>query len=66
MSKMSLTTFNTLLGSRWNELRHRAGEWRRRARLRHELTNLSDGGLRDIGVSRSEVDFESSKSFWQV
>jgi uncharacterized protein YjiS (DUF1127 family) len=68
MSTMNLriTTFRPLHTSRWNELTGRIGEWRRRARSRYELTTLSDGSLRDIGLSRCDVDFEASKPFWQA
>ena len=68
MSTMNLriTTFRPLHQSRWNQLAGRIGEWRRRARSRYELTMLSDGNLRDIGLSRCDVDFEASKPFWQA
>ena len=35
----------------------RTCEWRSRARSHHELMNLSDRILRDIGVSRRDVVF---------
>jgi len=41
-------------------------EWRNRARSRHELANLSDRQLRDIGLSRYSANFESSKPFWRA
>jgi uncharacterized protein YjiS (DUF1127 family) len=37
----------------------------RRARQRRDLAALSDHGLRDIGLSRSDVDLEISKPFWR-
>jgi uncharacterized protein YjiS (DUF1127 family) len=39
-------------------------EWRRRARSRHELSNLDDRTLMDICVSRAAARFEASKAFW--
>jgi uncharacterized protein YjiS (DUF1127 family) len=68
MSTMNLgiTTSRSFRRSRWHQLQHHIGEWRQRARSRHELTTLSDGGLRDIGLSRCDAGFESSKPFWQV
>ncbi|MBO0717583.1 MAG: DUF1127 domain-containing protein [Rhizobiales bacterium] len=39
-------------------------EWR--ARSRHQLANLSDKELRDIGLSRYGANFETSKSFWRA
>jgi len=37
----------------------------RRARQRRDLAALSDHALNDIGLSRSDVDFELSKPFWR-
>ena len=40
--------------------------WRERSRSRAELRMLSDDILRDIGVSRSQVNFEADKPFWRA
>ncbi|MGE5511366.1 MAG: DUF1127 domain-containing protein [Bacteroidota bacterium] len=40
--------------------------WLRRARLRHELSLLSDEQMRDAGLTRQMVRRESEKPFWQV
>ena len=47
-------------------LRELVAEWRRRAGGRVELTHLSDHELRDIGVTRAEVDRECTKPFWRA
>ena len=39
--------------------------WQERARERNRLAALDDHMLRDMGISRSEVDFESRKHFWE-
>ena len=39
--------------------------WRNRARSRHLLLQLDDRMLRDVGLSRSDVDRECAKHFWQ-
>lgn len=39
--------------------------WRRRARERAQLAALSDRMLSDIGVSRADAIFLSSKPFWK-
>ena len=39
--------------------------WRERARSRHLLLQLDDRMLRDVGLSRSDVDHECAKHFWQ-
>ena len=39
--------------------------WRERARSRHLLLELDDRMLRDVGLSRSDVDRECTKHFWQ-
>jgi uncharacterized protein YjiS (DUF1127 family) len=41
-------------------------EWRQRARERRELATLDDYLLHDIGLSRSQAQFESGKPFWRV
>jgi uncharacterized protein YjiS (DUF1127 family) len=38
----------------------------RRARQRRELAALSDHSLRDIGLSRADVDVEISKPIWRT
>ena len=38
----------------------------RRARQRRDLAALSDHALRDIGLSRTEVDVEIDKPFWRA
>jgi uncharacterized protein YjiS (DUF1127 family) len=40
-------------------------EWRRRAKGRRELARLDERMLRDIGVTRAEAVFLSSKPFWK-
>jgi uncharacterized protein YjiS (DUF1127 family) len=36
-----------------------------RARQRRQLAGLSDAMLRDIGLTRSDVDAETRKPFWR-
>ena len=38
--------------------------WRERARQRRHLSELDDRMLRDIGVSRADVEHEMSLPFW--
>ncbi len=40
--------------------------WQRRAAQRHALATLDDRMLRDLGLSRSEVTWESRKPFWRA
>ena len=40
--------------------------WRDRIRQRSELAMLSDRDLLDFGCSRSDVDTEIRKAFWQA
>jgi len=37
----------------------------RRARQRRDLAALSDHNLRDIGLTRNDVDLEVRKPFWR-
>jgi uncharacterized protein YjiS (DUF1127 family) len=39
--------------------------WMDRRRQRSALDRLSDHMLKDIGVSRADVDFEARKPFWR-
>ena len=41
------------------------GTWRRRARERRELANLDARTLRDLGMSRGDIQFEAAKPFWR-
>ena len=47
------------------DLLSRFRAWRERARSRHLLLQLDDRMLRDVGLSRSDVDCECAKHFWQ-
>ena len=40
-------------------------EWRERSRQRRALLRLDDRMLRDIGLSRADVEGEVSKPFWR-
>jgi uncharacterized protein YjiS (DUF1127 family) len=39
--------------------------WQERQRDRHRLASLDDRLLRDVGLSRADVEGEISKRFWQ-
>jgi len=39
--------------------------WLERWRERRQLAALSDHMLKDIGVSRADIDFEARKKFWR-
>ena len=41
------------------------GAWRRRARERRHLGSFNDRMLKDIGLSRADVDGETTKPFWR-
>jgi uncharacterized protein YjiS (DUF1127 family) len=40
-------------------------QWQERARSRHLLRQLDDRMLRDVGLSRCDVNRECTKHFWQ-
>jgi uncharacterized protein YjiS (DUF1127 family) len=63
---MTFTSLTTQSGSRWNEMKHQFAEWRRWMRSRRELHGLSDQTLRDIGVSRCDVQREATKPIWMA
>jgi uncharacterized protein YjiS (DUF1127 family) len=68
MTTMSedFTTYHPRRAWSWRTVRQRLAEWRCRARSRHELRNLSDRCLRDIGLCREAADFDASRPFWMV
>jgi uncharacterized protein YjiS (DUF1127 family) len=39
--------------------------WLRRAKMRHELSMLSEEQMRDVGLDRQTARRESKKPFWQ-
>jgi uncharacterized protein YjiS (DUF1127 family) len=39
--------------------------WRRRAADRQHLPTLDDGMLRDVGLSRADIETEAGKPFWR-
>lgn len=41
-------------------------DWRERSRQRRHLAGLDHHMLRDIGLSRADVDQEVSKPFWRI
>ena len=40
--------------------------WQERARQRYQLQQMDERALRDIGLSRADVQAECSKPFWMV
>lgn len=58
------TTFRAHHVSGWKQVKHQFAKWRQLSRSRDDLASLSDAILRDIGLSRAQAAFESSKPFW--
>ena len=40
--------------------------WRQRYRERRQLASLSDHTLKDIGLSRADIEVEIAKRFWRL
>ena len=66
MMNLSISTFRPYHSPRWSQLKHHFNDWQRYARSRHELMNLSDRTLRDIGLLRCDAGFEAPKPFWMA
>ena len=41
-------------------------DWQDRARQRHNLLEMDDHLLRDIGLSRADLENEATKPFWRA
>jgi uncharacterized protein YjiS (DUF1127 family) len=41
-------------------------EWWRRAHSRREIVMLDDRTIGDLGISRSQIEFEAQKPFWRA
>lgn len=41
------------------------GVWLQRSHMRHQLSQLPDYRLKDIGISQEEALLESQKPFWE-
>jgi uncharacterized protein YjiS (DUF1127 family) len=41
-------------------------EWSRRAHSRREIVMLDDRTIGDLGISRSQIEFEAQKPFWRA
>ncbi len=50
----------------WRRAVNPVGMWNDRSRQRRHLLELSDHLLRDIGVTRAEVEAEAGKPFWRA
>ena len=55
--QFALATFETVVAL--------LGQWRQRALDRHRLGTFDDRMLKDIGLSRADIDVEVTKPFWR-
>ena len=63
----NLGTAKTLGAALWTLPERIAGtlyQWQRRASERHHLRQIDDHMLKDIGLSRADVEGEAGKPFW--
>ena len=59
-------------GGRWSRIRFSPLQgvfelllaWQERAQQRHQLHQMSERELRDMGLSRADIEGECSKPFW--
>ncbi|KAA3651336.1 MAG: DUF1127 domain-containing protein [Proteobacteria bacterium] len=58
------TDIASLLRHLGHAMRTTLSVWRKRSASRRELRELDDHVLRDVGISRSQADFEGNKPFW--
>lgn len=53
-------SLTALLRASWQQVRR----WQALYRQRQQLASLSDGMLKDIGLSRADIETESNRPFW--
>lgn len=53
------------VGGVWSQLADGLIDWLERARQRRHLAELSPHMLKDIGLSRADVETEVAKPFWR-
>jgi uncharacterized protein YjiS (DUF1127 family) len=59
---ISLKGLNTMIVSAMDTVL----DWQDRARQRHNLLEMDDHLLRDIGLSRADLENEAAKPFWRA
>jgi len=59
------TLFSPFFGSRWPEFVMTLLSWHERAVQRRALLEMSDEMLKDIALSRADIEGEASKPFWR-
>jgi uncharacterized protein YjiS (DUF1127 family) len=64
ISSFNVPTFRAYHAARKRHLRTLISGCWQRVRSRYELANLGETDLRDIGLSRAEAEFETTKPFW--
>ncbi|TDX33045.1 uncharacterized protein YjiS (DUF1127 family) [Modicisalibacter xianhensis] len=52
------------MASGWRRLLRRLRRWQQVRHERQELWRLSDATLKDIGLSRADIEREASRPFW--
>ncbi len=50
----------------WGSIGETLHLWRERYRTRQELARWTDRDLHDVGISRSDIAFETEKPFWRA
>lgn len=48
----------------WKRALQRVQHWQKLARQRRELATMSDEALKDIGLSRADIQQEVERPFW--
>jgi uncharacterized protein YjiS (DUF1127 family) len=68
--KMSTYTHETMINHHGTGILSQIGEtlrtWRQRYRSRRELASWSERELHDIGISWSDIAYETEKPFWRA
>lgn len=67
---MSIYSLHSMTNNHGSGLLTQLGEtfhvWRDRLRARRELAQWTDRDLHDVGLSRSDIIFETEKPFWRA
>lgn len=66
LTRIPRRRYGTVVGDWVLAILDRLALWQERAAGRHQLAQMSDRDLKDMGISRAEANLEARKPFWRI